>query len=676
MEIKKQLDVNDCGIAIIQAIYHDLYDKWIDNSTLKTKAKMNKKGINIENLIQLGKEFAIEMEAFKGKGENLFERKKQEKFVTLIQNKNENHFVIFQIQKKKVKLWDPVDGEKKVSEEEFLKMFNNIIITFKQGEKKVELKKIKSPFVFLLKQGHLITIIIFLILTSIGLSFVSSVFMKTVLDYVIPGKLEKTFVVLIIAFAWIGILRIAISFLSSYFSKKMSLIIENDLKTKYFWKIKNAPLKQLNKINSSDHIRRFSLIESCAEFISNALFTFFSKGVTFIFAMGILIWISSSLFGLAFASGAFLALVTFIFNLFVKNKYDLILNSQLAYMVSSIDKIMSLEEIKNASYFHFLDQKHKFNYLKYKKTSFSIWKIRTFQNIVSELFNVIFPLVLTYFSVKYIFNNRFSIGSMVMFISIYSYFIGSLESITYFWMSYDLSKKNLKLLTFITNLEDEKTNFQGAKLVRIMNLKLQNFTFGYDQTILNIKDFQITENLHITGENGKGKSTLINVLGTLYFGKGKFLVNDLDLKNIDIERLRENIFLTKAKTYMPTTSIYEYITNNQQESREIFNQNIINYNLNKLMEDLNISFEMEISNNGANLSSGQRQMVNIMKLFAKKYQLILIDEGLENIDLKKVNWLSKAICQFQNEAMFIEVSHSEKYLAKGKEVNVAQINQN
>ena len=81
---------------------------------------------------------------------------------------------------------------------------------------------------------------------------------------------------------------------------------------------------------------------------------------------------------------------------------------------------------------------------------------------------------------------------------------------------------------------------------------------------------------------------------------------------------------------------------------------------------------MPLRNNASNVSSGQKQIINILRLFAFKYELIILDEAFENVDRKNIKFLSNRILDYQ-DSIFVEISHSKKYLTTGKEVDIEDI---
>jgi bacteriocin exporter and processing endoprotease C39 len=62
------------------------------------------------------------------------------------------------------------------------------------------------------------------------------------------------------------------------------------------------------------------------------------------------------------------------------------------------------------------------------------------------------------------------------------------------------------------------------------------------------------------------------------------------------------------------------------------------------------------------LSSGQRQIINLLKLFCFDYDLILFDEAFENISSDVFPDIKKAILEVQPQALFIEISHNKHYI--------------
>ena len=342
------------------------------------------------------------------------------------------------------------------------------------------------------------------------------------------------------------------------------------------------------------------------------------------------------MFAIAAAGGFAIVLVTGLFNLFIKEKYGQVLEDQLGFLTSSIDGVMSFKELREpivGESFR-LDQEKK--YEKYKTSEYSLWKIDSTMSVINHLLSVLIPILLIYLSTNLIFDSKISVGSMVMFVSIFHSFVSPLESITHMIAKLPLAKKNLKLISYVLELESNKKVKNKKKLIKIVEIHLKDISFGYDRELFKIKDYTLDRNIHISGVNGSGKSSFLNLISGRYDFNGDMKINELDYKSYDINSIRSKVFMASPSTYMSSGSIYEYITLGNKDAIETFNSNIERYNLHKLFDDIGITFEQQLTQNGQNLSSGQRQLIILMRLFAFGYDIVILDEAMENIDSKKV----------------------------------------
>ena len=671
MKIKKQTDVKDCGLVLIQTLNHHYFKKWVPINLLKQQASYGSKGINISNMIELANLYGVKLEAFNVEYKTLLKNSNKDYFITTIENDGENHYVLVKI-KKKVHVYDPIKGKYVLSLEEFKEIFGSVVITIKEGIYEKRDIKLKSPLRFILTNPSIISWLIISIVLTTAISLTSSIFMKIILDKVLPGALTNTLNILVISFLWIGFLKIAISMMKTYMMKKLLLNVESTINLKYFQKMKRASIKDLTRITTIDHIRRMSLIEHVSSFISNTLFVLFADALNFILATGILIWISPSVFGFALIAAGLVIIISLTTHMFVKGEYDPLIASGLNSMTSSLDIIYSFQDIKFASDGEKMGDKQVSDYFTFKSKGMRIWRITSISAFFNGLIHTVFPTIFVYIFVQNIFTSINTVGTMIMFLSLFSIFISPIEDFALLGIKYKQNMKNVELLDFVLRFEDEKLNMNGLEIKDVESIEFKNVLFGYDKDLFKIDNWKINSNTHITGQNGSGKSSILNLISSKYHTNGKLLINEVEMDFISMSKYRESIFFAHPMSYFPNRTVFEYITNNEQKSVKIFKENIMKFNLTKLFIEMGIDLNKPIVNNGENFSSGQKQMLQIMKLFSRKYSLILIDEGIENIDEKKVKWLSHAIRQVQ-KGIFIEISHSGKYLSEGKEVSIEKI---
>ena len=262
---------------------------------------------------------------------------------------------------------------------------------------------------------------------------------------------------------------------------------------------------------------------------------------------------------------------------------------------------------------------------------------------------------------------------MLLFLGLFNFFISPLVDLCDFIIKFSQNIKNIKLLSYVFELNDEVKNKNGMIVKKIKDISLKNILFKFDKPLINIKELNVKKSLKISGKNGSGKSILLKIIAHRFKANGDILINGMDSDYYSLDGIRERIFYVSPHTFIPSVTILEYITMNQRKALENFKQACEKYKLDFIFKYMKISLDTKMYNNAENLSSGQKQLVLLLRLFAFNYDLILLDEAFENIDSNILKRIGKDIVDCQ-DSIFIEISHSKKYITKGKEVDFEKIN--
>lgn len=75
--------------------------------------------------------------------------------------------------------------------------------------------------------------------------------------------------------------------------------------------------------------------------------------------------------------------------------------------------------------------------------------------------------------------------------------------------------------------------------------------------------------------------------------------------------------------------VIDFIIDNNKEKVNVLNQNIEKYGLINVINKANINMNIEINNNASNLSSGQKQIILLLRLLTRKYKIVMLDEAFE-----------------------------------------------
>ncbi|MDW2860839.1 Mbov_0121 family peptidase domain-containing ABC transporter [Mesomycoplasma ovipneumoniae] len=664
MKVFLQKDLKDCGLAVLQSIYHFFYDKKISINSLKTKAFYSNDGINIANLERLAKEFGIILESYGGPYENLKNLEIVKPTIILIKTGDLNHYVLLtKVKKSKFEIIDPLKGKLKIKTETMAKIFQNVVI-FAQKDPEYKRSKVKDKswnnwWFFLESKSNWYLIFLFFI-TAVS-NFLSSLFMKTIIDKVLPQQDIGLVIKVSIFFAWIVIWRILQDIIKKIYIHKIELKIEKDIFDRFFNALKTGKNFQLLKLDNHDYIRRINLIPSFAAFSASFYYHIFNEVITFLISFFILLWIDIKILGLIIGIGIIYLFISIIVRKSISKNHQFLMEDQLNSLTSTNDMIFSLENLKRDDVYKNL--KHQFDekYYRYKKTEFNIWKKESYLSSFNNFLFSIAPILIVVISSFWIFDKKLSIGELLLFLSFFSFFINPLSSFVNIVTNLPIFLKEFELLNFVLNIEKETT---GKYHQKISDIKLKDLSVSYykNKTLFYIEKMQIKENLHIIGKNGSGKSTFLRLLNQEIVYNGDFLINNLDLKYYDQNELRKRICYIKSQNYFPNISVLSFITNENPEKIQNLINNFQRFDIQEILYEWQISLDSKFVNNGSNFSSGQKQIIAILQLLTKDFDLILLDEAFENIDEKNFEFLKKVISNYQKNAMFIEISHSKRYV--------------
>ena len=142
------------------------------------------------------------------------------------------------------------------------------------------------------------------------------------------------------------------------------------------------------------------------------------------------------------------------------------------------------------------------------------------------------------------------------------------------------------------------------------------------------------QKIAIVGLNGSGKSTLLKCLGGLLRPtQGKILINDVSINEIALNDLRSKISYINQEPVIFNASLRENIILNNNDYDEDYLQEVLRITMvDKLIEEMPAGMDTHISQDGMNLSGGQKQKIALARALLKKPKVLLMDEPTSSMD--------------------------------------------
>jgi ABC-type bacteriocin/lantibiotic exporter with double-glycine peptidase domain len=221
------------------------------------------------------------------------------------------------------------------------------------------------------------------------------------------------------------------------------------------------------------------------------------------------------------------------------------------------------------------------------------------------------------------------------------------------------------------------------------SVKFEATTFGYGEGVLKALDdvsmeFAAGAIVGVTGRPGCGKSTLVKLFcGLLRPNAGRVLVNGADLSHFAGSAWRGAIGLVPQEIELFAGTIRENIALGAPDAPFEHIMAAARFALaHEFIQDLPLGYEMPLSENGLELSAGQRQQVCIARAVLRDPRVLILDEATSALDRETEMQLMVNIRQRAAGRVIVVVSHRPiplmcadriVYMADGRIANVEQV---
>lgn len=239
-------------------------------------------------------------------------------------------------------------------------------------------------------------------------------------------------------------------------------------------------------------------------------------------------------------------------------------------------------------------------------------------------------------------NGDMQVGQIIAFINYMTQILFSLIILSHMFTMFIRAKASVQR---IGEVFEEKNNLivkeSPAKFEEINGrVDFENVTFCYhgaDVPILKNITFacKAGETLGIIGSTGSGKSSLVNLIPRFYdVTSGAVKVDGVDVKDIDIKKLREIIAVVPQKTILFTGTILENIKwgDNKASTLEVEKWAKVSQ-AHEFITSFPEGYNTILGQGGVNLSGGQKQRISIARALIKKPKVLILDDSTSAVDV-------------------------------------------
>ena len=194
-------------------------------------------------------------------------------------------------------------------------------------------------------------------------------------------------------------------------------------------------------------------------------------------------------------------------------------------------------------------------------------------------------------------------------------------------------------------------------------IEFRNVWLAYndDNYVLRDVSFKVKpgEKVALVGHTGAGKTSIINLLCRFYeINKGQILIDGVDIREMNLEELREAVSIVQQNIFLFSDSIERNISlGNPSISSEQVARASRDVHLDRFVQKMPEVYGTEVKEDGAGLSVGQKQLVAFARALASDPSILILDEATSSVDTETEILIEDALSRLMENRTSVVIAH-------------------
>ena len=643
-----QIDARDCGIAALASIAK-YYGSNYSLAHLRELAKTDKEGTTALGIVKAAKEMGFETRAIKA-DMSLFELSDMPYPFIAHVNKNgklQHYYVVYKKEKKHLIIGDP-DPTVKITRmglKRFASEWTGVSI-FLAPEPSYQIHRDKKiglmSFIPLIqRKKYLIFYIILSSLLVTLMNIVGSYYLQGILDEYIPNQMKTTLGIISIGLIITYVLQQFMSFSRDYLLTILSQRLSIDVILSYIRHIFELPMSFFATRRTGEVISRFTDANSIIDALASTILSLFLD-LSILIIVGCTLFLqNANLFLMTLLAIPIYIIIIFSFMKFFEKMNNEVMQANSMVSSAIIEDINGIETIKSLTSEEVRYQKIDEEFVDYLDKSFRLNKFSIIQSSLKQGAHLILNVSILWLGAQLVMNNHISIGQLITFNTLLSYFTNPLENIINLQTKLQSARVANNRLNEVYLVESEFAKNQPITNTSALagDLSFDNVSYKYGFGRDTLSDIQLTikegSKVSLVGISGSGKTTLAKLIVNFYEPyQGEVRINGHNLKTIDKKILRQYINYLPQQPYIFSGSILENLTLGANET--INQSDIIQAceiaEIRSDIEQMPMGYQTKLSD-GAGLSGGQKQRIALARALLTKSPVLILDEATSGLDV-------------------------------------------
>lgn len=471
-----------------------------------------------------------------------------------------------------------------------------------------------------------------------------------------------------IALLYLGVLigQFIFQFSETYLTQYVGQHIMFDLRRNIFGHLQKLPLSFYDRNPVGRLITRVtSDVDALNEVVTSGMVAIFGNIFTIIGIVIVMLWMNWKLALVTFAVLPLLFGAAFMFKMKVRDLFRqvrlrlAVINSFLQENITGM-RIVQLFNREDENY----DRFTKINHSYLDANLDTIFYFAIFFPTVRFLSSLAIALIIWYGGGQ-ILQDALTFGVLVAFIQYAELFYRPIQDLS---EKYNIFQQAMASSERVFKLIDEPVKIESpanptAVPVFEHQIEFKNVWFAYDGENYVLKDVSFTvnkgESVALVGATGSGKTTIVNLLCRFYdVSKGQILIDGVDIREFDLQALRQLLGIVLQDVFLFSGSIEENIRlGNHDFDHDRIELAAKRARAHDYIQRLEHGYQQEVRERGSSLSVGQKQLLSFARALVFDPQILILDEATSNIDTETEILIQEALNVLLENRTSIVIAH-------------------
>ena len=468
---------------------------------------------------------------------------------------------------------------------------------------------------------------------------------------------------------WLAIITLGVSvsqWLMGLSTNKAAYLTVRDIREAAFSKLQNVPLKFIDSNPHGDILSRVIVdAEQIADGLLMGFTQLFTGIVTILGTIGFMAVINMKI--------TFLVVFVTPLSLFVANfiarrsfKFFKVQSETRGEMTSLIEEtIGNMKLVKAFGYEQEASGKFEEINVRLKQCGVKALFFSSMTNPCTRFVNgVVYTLVCIVGALTAV-AGALTVGQLSCFLSYANQYTKPFNEISGVFAELQSALASAKRLFEIIDAQPQTPDSSEAVVLSKVDgsVEINHVSFSYTPDVKLIEDLNLSvqagQKIAIVGTTGCGKTTLINLLMRFYdVDKGKIVVSGHDIQNVTRDSLRSSFGMVLQDTWLKAGTIRENIAYGKPNASdyEIVSAAVAAH-ADGFIKRLSKGYDTEITEDGGNISQGQKQLLCIARAMLSLPSMLILDEATSSIDTRTESKIQNAFDNMMRGRTSFIVAH-------------------